>query len=56
LLLRAISTGRRRPSLKDSTLRQYHANLERRPDRSLSRQPDKSASRRLVKAVRGARP
>jgi transposase len=53
LLLRAISIGRRRPCLKDSTLRQYQANLERRLDRLLSRQqPSTPASRRLFKAMR----
>jgi transposase len=52
LLLRAISIGRRRPSLKDSTLHQYHADLQRRLDRLLSHQPDKPASRRLFKAMR----
>jgi transposase len=52
LLLRAISIGRRRPDLKDSTLHQYHADLERRLDRLLSRQPDRPASRRLFKAMR----
>ena len=52
LLLRAISIGRRRPGLKDSTLRQYHADLERRLDRLLRRQPDKPASRRPFKAMR----
>lgn len=52
LLLRAISIGRRRPSLKDRTLHQYHADLQRRLDRLLSHQPDKPASRRLFKAMR----
>jgi transposase len=53
LLLRAISIGRRRHCLKDSTLRQYQANLERRLDRLLSRQqPSTPASRRLFKAMR----
>jgi transposase len=53
LLLRAISIGRRRPDLKDSTLRQYHADLERRLDRLLNRQkPGTRASRRLFKAMR----
>jgi len=52
LLLRAISIGRRRPGLKDSTLHQYHADLERRLDRLLRHQPDKPASRRLFKAMR----
>jgi transposase len=52
LLMRAITIGRRRHGLKDSTLRQYHADLERRLDRLLSCQPDKPASRRLFKAMR----
>lgn len=53
LLLRAIYIGRRRHGLKDSTLRQYNADLERRLDRLLSRQqPDTPASRRLFKAMR----
>jgi transposase len=56
LLLRAISIGRRRPCLKDTTLRQYHADLERRLDRLLSRQqPSTPASRRLFKAMRRRR-
>ena len=52
LLLRAISIGRRRPDLKDSTLHQYNADLERRLDRLLSHQPHTPASRRLFKAMR----
>jgi transposase len=52
LLLRAISIGRRRPDLKDSTLHQYNAALERRLDRLLSHQPHTPASRRLFKAMR----
>jgi transposase len=53
LLLRAISIGRRRPGLKDGTLRRYHADLERRLDRLLSRRlPGTPASRRLFKAMR----
>ena len=38
--------------LKDSTLRHYHGDLERRLDRLLTCQPDKPASRRLFKAIR----
>jgi transposase len=34
LLLRAIAIGRRRDTLKDTTLKQYHADLERRLDRT----------------------
>jgi transposase len=52
LLLRAMSIGRRRPRLKDSTLRQYHGDLERRLDRLLSRSPDTPAARRLFNAMR----
>jgi len=52
LLPRAISIGRRRPALKNSTLHQYHADLERRLDRLLSNQPNRPASRRLFKAMR----
>src|ERR1700693_410887 len=33
LLLRAIAIGRRREALKDATLKQYHADLDRRLDR-----------------------
>ena len=35
-LLRAMVIGRRRPDLKDSTLRHYHSELERRLDRRLT--------------------
>jgi transposase len=52
LLMRAVAIGRRRPGLKDSTLRQYHGDLERRLDRLLVCQPEKTASRRLFKAIR----
>ena len=36
LLLRAVAIGKRRDALKDSTLAQYHADLERRLDRLLA--------------------
>jgi len=52
LLMRAVAIGRRRAGLKDSTLRQYHGDLERRLDRLLVCLPDKPASRRLFKAMR----
>jgi transposase len=53
LLLRAMAIGRRRPTLKDSTLRQYHADLERRLDRLLSgAPPDTPAASRLFNAMR----
>jgi transposase len=53
LLLRAVAIGRRRDALKDSTLAQYHADLERRLDRLLAGTvPDKPAARRLFRAMR----
>ena len=53
LLLRAVAIGRRRDALKDSTLAQYHGDLERRMDRLLAGAvPDKPAARRLFRAMR----
>ena len=53
LLLRAVAIGRRRDSLKDSTLAQYHADLERRLDRLLAGStPAHPAARRLFRAMR----
>ena len=54
LLLRAVAIGKRRDDLKDSTLVQYHADLQRRLDRLLlaSMMPDKPAARRLFHAMR----
>lgn len=53
LLLRAVAIGQRRDALKDSTLVQYHADLERRLDRLLGGAvPDKPAARRLFRAMR----
>ena len=53
LLLRAVAIGKRRDTLKDSTLAQYHADLERRLDRLLAgAMPDQPAARRLVRAMR----
>lgn len=39
VLLGAIAIGRRRDGLKDSTLRSYRADIERRMDRAMARQP-----------------
>jgi len=39
LLLRAIAIGRRRDALKDATLKQYHADLDRRLDRIMAAIP-----------------
>jgi transposase len=53
LLLRAVTIGKRRDTLKDSTLQQYRADLERRLDRLLSaREPKTKAARRLFQAMR----
>jgi transposase len=53
LLLRAVAIGKRRDTLKDRTLAQYHADLERRLDRLLAgAMPDQPAARRLFRAMR----
>ena len=53
LLLRAVAIGRRRDTLKDSTLAQYGADLERRLDRLLAGStPAHPAARRLFRAMR----
>ena len=53
LLLRAIAIGKRRATLKDATLAQYRAVLEKRLDRLLSGpQPIQNAARRLFRAMR----
>lgn len=53
LLLRAVAIGKRRDTLKDSTLAQYHADLERRLSRLLAGAlPDHPAARRLFRAMR----
>jgi len=56
LLLRAMAIGKRRDGLKDSTLAQYRADLERRLDRLLSAPvPQRPASRHLFRAMRRGR-
>lgn len=52
LLLRAVAIGRRREHLKDSTLKHYRADLDRRLDRLLANPPNKPAARRLFNAMR----
>ena len=52
LLLRAMAIGRRRPDLKDTTLRQYRSDLDRRLDRLLSQPPTTPAALRLFRAMR----
>jgi transposase len=51
LLLRAIAIGRRRDTLKDTTLKQYHADLERRLDRIMAAVPIGEAGRKLRKRI-----
>jgi len=52
LLSRAIAVGQRRDDLKDSTLKQYHADLDRRLDRILAKPPKNRAARTLFNAMR----
>ena len=51
LLLRAIAIGRRREALKDTTLVQYHADLERRLDRIMAAVPVGEPGRKLRKRI-----
>lgn len=55
LLLRAMAIGRRRSDLKDSTLKQYRADLDRRLDRLLARPPTAATGRKLRQAILGCR-
>src|SRR6266851_5004142 len=55
LLLRAVAIGRRRETLKDSTLVQYRADLDRRLTRLLGQPPTTSAGRKLARAIRKCR-
>ena len=53
LLLRAVAIGKRRGALKDTTLAQYRADLDRRLDRLLSGpEPSQKAARCLFRAMR----
>lgn len=53
VLLRAVAIGKRRATLKDATLAQYHADLDRRLDKLLSGpEPKRDAARRLFRAMR----
>ena len=51
LLLRAIAIGRRRDTLKDTTLRQYRADLDRRLDCILAAAPVGEAGRKLRRRI-----
>jgi transposase len=55
LLLRAVLIGKRRESLKDSTLAQYRADLERRLTTLLDPTPTTAAGRKLAKGVKKCR-
>jgi transposase len=51
VLLRAIAIGRRREALKDATLKQYHADLDRRLDRIMAAVPIGEPGRKLRKRI-----
>jgi transposase len=51
LLLRAVAIGRRRPTLKDTSLKQYHADLQRRLDRILAAVPVGEPGRKPRKRI-----
>jgi transposase len=52
LLLRAVSIGQRQSDLKDTTLKQYRADLDRRLDRILTAPPAERAAKKLFNAMR----
>lgn len=51
LLLRSVAIGRRRETLKDTTLKQYHYDLDRRLDRIIKAVPVGEAGRKLHKRM-----
>jgi len=55
LLRRAVAIGRRRDTLKDSTLAQYQADLDRRLTKLLGQPPTTTAGRKLARAIRKCR-
>ncbi len=55
LLQRAVGISRRRADLKDSTLAQYQADLDRRLDRLLAIGPTTEAGQQLARAIRKCR-
>jgi transposase len=55
LLRRAVAIGQRRPQLKDTTLAQYRADLDRRLDRLLAVSPTTEAGRKLARGIRKCR-
>jgi transposase len=55
LLKRAAAIGRRRDDLKDTTLAQYRADLDRRLTRLLAQAPTAIAGRKLARAIKKCR-
>jgi transposase len=55
LLQRAVGIGHRRGDLKDTTLAQYRADLDRRLDRLLAATPTTEAGRKLAQGIRKCR-
>ena len=55
LLRRATAIGQRRPELKDTTLAQYRADLDRRLDRLLAISPTAKAGQQLARGIRKCR-
>jgi transposase len=55
LLQRAVAIGHRRPDLKDTTLAQYRADLDRRLDRLLAVNPTTEAGHQLARGIRKCR-
>jgi len=55
LLQRAVAIGRRRAELKDTTLAQYRADLDRRLDRLLAISPTTEAGQQLARGIRKCR-
>src|SRR5438445_682971 len=55
LLRRAIAIGQRRPELKDTTLAQYRADLDRKLDRLLAVSPTPKAGQQLARGIRKCR-
>ncbi len=55
LLQRAVGIGQRRTDLKDTTLAQYRADLDRRLDRLLAATPTTEAGRKLAQGIRKCR-
>src|SRR5437016_5328215 len=55
LLRRAIAIGQRRPELKDTTLAQYRADLDRKLDRLLAVNPTTKAGQQLARGIRKCR-